>query len=81
MIFNPSPRLVASIAAPPPFAIAKVADEALFFIQWAALAKLVGNIHKNPTQNLVSVATLKAATNGFYTSDNTAVACAIARRC
>src|ERR1700730_2280471 len=40
-------------------------DEALFFIQRAALAKLVGNIHQSPAQNLVSAPALKAAMYGF----------------
>jgi hypothetical protein len=43
-------------------AIAKVAlIKALFFIQCAALAKLVGDIHENPPQTLVPAPTLKTA--------------------
>jgi hypothetical protein len=43
-------------------AIAKVAlIKALFFIQCAALAKLVGDIPENPPQTLVPAPTLKTA--------------------
>ena len=36
-------------------------DEAFFFIQRAFVAKLVGNVRQNPTQNLVAAPSLKAS--------------------
>jgi hypothetical protein len=47
MIFRPFLRFVAPISAPPPLAIASRIDETFFFIQRAALAKLVGNVGQN----------------------------------
>ena len=40
-------------------------DEALFFIQRAFVAELVGNVRQNPTQNLVAAPSLKASMNSF----------------
>src|ERR1700752_515560 len=40
-------------------------DEAFFFVQRAFVAKLVGNIRQNSTQNLVAAPSLKAPMNSF----------------
>ena len=40
-------------------------DEAFFFIQRAFVAKLVGNVRQNPTQNLVAAPSLKASMHSF----------------
>jgi hypothetical protein len=40
-------------------------DEALFFIQRAAVAKLIGDIRQNTPQNLVAAPRLKAPMHGF----------------
>ena len=40
-------------------------DEAFFFIQRAFVAKLVGDVGQNPTQNLVAAPSLKAPMHGF----------------
>ena len=40
-------------------------DEALLFIERAALSKLVGDIHQDLAQNLIAAPCLKPAMNGF----------------
>ena len=40
-------------------------DEAFFFIQSAAVAKLVSNVGQNQTQNLVAATSLKASMHSF----------------
>ena len=40
-------------------------DEASIFIQCAFVAKLVGNVRQNPTQNLVAAPSLKASMHSF----------------
>src|SRR5215831_21112054 len=40
-------------------------DEAFFFVQYASIAKLVGNIRQHATQNLIAAPSLKAPTHGF----------------
>jgi hypothetical protein len=40
-------------------------DEALFFVQCASIAKLVGNIRQHATQDLIAAPSLKAPMHGF----------------
>ena len=40
-------------------------DEAFFFVQRAFVAKLVGNVRQNSTQNLVAAPSLKAPMHSF----------------
>src|SRR5215471_3314063 len=40
-------------------------DEAFFFVQYASIAKLVGNIRQHATQNLIAAPSLKAPMHGF----------------
>src|SRR6266545_772709 len=40
-------------------------DEAFFFLQYASIAKLVGNIRQHATQNLIAASSLKAPMHGF----------------
>src|SRR6516225_2896743 len=40
-------------------------DEAFFFVQYASIAKLVGNIRQRATQNLIAAPSLKAPMHGF----------------
>jgi hypothetical protein len=40
-------------------------DEAFFFVQLALVAKLVGNVRQNPTQNLVAAPSLKTSMHSF----------------
>src|SRR5262245_52841198 len=40
-------------------------DEACFFVQYASIAKLVGNIRQHATQNLIAAPSLKAPMHGF----------------
>src|SRR6516162_8715171 len=56
-------------------------DEAFFFVQYASIAKLVGNIRQHATQNLIAAPSLKAPMHSFCSSGSSAAACAIARLC
>jgi hypothetical protein len=40
-------------------------DETFFFVQCAAIAKLVGNIRQHATQNLIATPTLKTPMHSF----------------
>src|SRR6266487_3713372 len=40
-------------------------DEAFFFVQYASIAKLVGNIRQHATQNLIAAPSLKAPMHNF----------------
>src|SRR5262249_54351764 len=40
-------------------------DEAFFFVQYASIAKLVGNVRQHATQNLIAAPSLKAPMHGF----------------
>src|SRR5277367_1185944 len=65
MIFMPFPRLVGPISAPPPLASKGRVDEALFFVQHPSVAKFVGNIRQNLTQNFAAAPRLKPTMDGF----------------
>jgi hypothetical protein len=66
MIFMPFPRFVAPIFQPATLGHNEgCVDEALFFVQYASIAKLVGNIRQHATQNLIAAPSLKAPMHGF----------------
>src|SRR5256885_10948609 len=66
MIFMPFPRFVAPISDPPPLAHdERCVDEAFFFVQCAAIAKLVGNICQHATQYLIATPSLKTPMHSF----------------
>jgi hypothetical protein len=64
MIFMPFPRFVDF--RPPTLGHDEgCVDETFFFVQCAAIAKLVGNIRQHATQNLIATPTLKTPMHSF----------------